>query len=83
MTYITSWEEFARAAEKLYLSDPMKVSISVENRGNRMVVGDNQNFETRPHINRLTVLLKQCMQFQQLPYGESDHSYLYHFLQRL
>lgn len=25
MTYITIWEEFAKAAERLYLADPMKV----------------------------------------------------------
>ena len=25
MTYINSWEEFAKATEKLYLSDPAKV----------------------------------------------------------
>ncbi|KAK3792267.1 hypothetical protein RRG08_007346 [Elysia crispata] len=24
MTYLTSWEEFAKAAERLYLSDPIK-----------------------------------------------------------
>ena len=27
MTYITSWEEFSKAAERLYLNDPMKVSF--------------------------------------------------------
>ncbi|XP_071499353.1 signal recognition particle 9 kDa protein-like [Diadema setosum] len=27
MTYITSWEEFSKAAERLYLSDPSKVRI--------------------------------------------------------
>lgn len=27
MTYLTSWEEFAKAAEKLYIADPMRVRI--------------------------------------------------------
>lgn len=27
MTYIPNWEEFAKAAERMYLTDPMKVSI--------------------------------------------------------
>ncbi|XP_033640828.1 signal recognition particle 9 kDa protein-like [Asterias rubens] len=27
MTYINSWEEFAKAAEKLYLTDPSKARI--------------------------------------------------------
>jgi len=26
MTYFTSWEDFAKAAEMLYVNDPMKVS---------------------------------------------------------
>jgi len=26
MTYFTSWEDFAKAAEVLYVNDPMKVS---------------------------------------------------------
>ncbi|CAN8000524.1 unnamed protein product [Ixodes hexagonus] len=26
MTFITSWEEFSKAAERLYLADPMKAS---------------------------------------------------------
>jgi hypothetical protein len=26
MTFINNWEDFAKAAEHLYLSDPMKVS---------------------------------------------------------
>jgi len=25
MTYFTSWEDFAKAAEMLYINDPMKV----------------------------------------------------------
>ena len=27
MPYFQTWEEFARAAEKLYLTDPMKVKV--------------------------------------------------------
>jgi len=27
MTFLTSWEEFAKAAERLYVNDPMKVSF--------------------------------------------------------
>ena len=39
MTYITSWEEFAKAAERLYLQDPSKVSLSGWNFN--ILVGDN------------------------------------------
>lgn len=28
MTYLTSWEEFAKAAERLYLNDPQKVTFT-------------------------------------------------------
>ena len=28
MTYLTTWEEFAKAAEKLYLIDPTRVYFS-------------------------------------------------------
>lgn len=28
MTYLTSWEEFAKAAERLYLNDPQKVTLA-------------------------------------------------------
>lgn len=28
MPYYQVWEEFARAAEKLYLTDPMKVNLT-------------------------------------------------------
>ena len=28
MTYFTSWEEFAKAAEMLYVNDPVKVSLA-------------------------------------------------------
>ena len=27
MTFLESWEEFEKAAERLYLQDPMKVSV--------------------------------------------------------
>ena len=27
MTFITTWEEFAKAAERLYLTDPSKVEL--------------------------------------------------------
>ena len=27
MTFLTTWEDFEKAAERLYLQDPMKVSI--------------------------------------------------------
>ena len=30
MTFITSWEEFSKAAERLYLNDPMKVRNTVD-----------------------------------------------------
>ncbi|XP_074654096.1 signal recognition particle 9 kDa protein-like [Tubulanus polymorphus] len=32
MTYITSWEEFAKAAERLYLADPTKARFSMKYR---------------------------------------------------
>uniref|UniRef100_T1JGR1 Galectin n=1 Tax=Strigamia maritima TaxID=126957 RepID=T1JGR1_STRMM len=32
MTYITSWEEFAKAAERLYISDPLKVRFVMKYR---------------------------------------------------
>ncbi|XP_076314288.1 signal recognition particle 9 kDa protein-like [Tachypleus tridentatus] len=32
MTYITSWEEFSKAAERLYLADPMKVRLVIKYR---------------------------------------------------
>lgn len=32
MTFITSWEEFSKAAERLYLADPMKVRFIVKYR---------------------------------------------------
>ncbi|KAG1685710.1 Poly(U)-specific endoribonuclease-B [Nymphon striatum] len=32
MTYITSWEEFAKAAERLYIADPMKVRFTMKYR---------------------------------------------------
>ncbi|XP_064600490.1 signal recognition particle 9 kDa protein-like [Liolophura sinensis] len=32
MTYLTSWEEFARAAERLYLADPMKCRLVMKYR---------------------------------------------------
>lgn len=32
MTYLTSWDEFAKAVERLYLSDPMKVRYSMKYR---------------------------------------------------
>ena len=42
MTYITSWEEFAKAAERLYLQDPSKVSLKALKfklfRGDNMVI---------------------------------------------
>jgi len=28
MTYLKSWEEFEKAAERLYLQDPMKVGLN-------------------------------------------------------
>lgn len=28
MTYLSSWEEFEKCAERLYLQDPMKVGIN-------------------------------------------------------
>ncbi|PNF36315.1 Signal recognition particle 9 kDa protein [Cryptotermes secundus] len=30
MTYVKSWEEFEKAAERLYLQDPMKVRYSMK-----------------------------------------------------
>ena len=30
MTFITSWDEFSKAAERLYLNDPMKVRNTVD-----------------------------------------------------
>jgi signal recognition particle subunit SRP9 len=30
MTYVKSWEEFEKAAERLYLQDPMKVGFEYE-----------------------------------------------------
>lgn len=33
MPHFQTWEEFSRAAEKLYLSDPMKVLLSGEGEG--------------------------------------------------
>lgn len=32
MTYLTSWEDFAKAAERLYLADPMKVRFIMKYR---------------------------------------------------
>uniref|UniRef100_A0AAQ4QBN2 Signal recognition particle 9 kDa protein n=1 Tax=Gasterosteus aculeatus aculeatus TaxID=481459 RepID=A0AAQ4QBN2_GASAC len=32
MPYFQTWEEFARAAEKLYLTDPMKVRVVLKYR---------------------------------------------------
>ncbi|XP_078001040.1 signal recognition particle 9 kDa protein-like [Glandiceps talaboti] len=32
MTYITSWEEFAKASERLYISNPEKVRFVVKYR---------------------------------------------------
>ncbi|KAH7972745.1 hypothetical protein HPB52_016620 [Rhipicephalus sanguineus] len=32
MTFITSWEEFSKAAERLYLADPMKVRFTLKYR---------------------------------------------------
>lgn len=32
MTYLTSWEEFAKAAEKLYIADPLKVRYVIKYR---------------------------------------------------
>ncbi|KAK3585217.1 hypothetical protein CHS0354_027513 [Potamilus streckersoni] len=32
MTYLTSWEEFAKAAERLYLNDPMKCRFVIKYR---------------------------------------------------
>lgn len=31
MTYLDSWEEFEKCAERLYLQDPMKVNIDLRN----------------------------------------------------
>lgn len=28
MTYISNWDEFAKAVERIYLADPMKVSFT-------------------------------------------------------
>lgn len=39
MPYYQSWEEFSRAAEKLYLTDPMKVNdVRYESSGLRQVL---------------------------------------------
>ncbi|KAK8779118.1 hypothetical protein V5799_019543 [Amblyomma americanum] len=46
MTYITSWDEFAKAAERLYLADPMKVRFLLKYRHSdgklQVKVTDNQ-----------------------------------------
>lgn len=31
MPYCSSWEEFAKASERLYISDPMKVCWDISN----------------------------------------------------
>ncbi|KAK2184311.1 hypothetical protein NP493_270g00040 [Ridgeia piscesae] len=40
MTYINSWEEFAKAAEKLYLADPAKCRFVMKYRhcGGQLVI---------------------------------------------
>ena len=45
MTFLTTWEDFEKAAERLYLQDPMKVSIET---GKKKL------------INRLHVYLQVC-----------------------
>uniref|UniRef100_A0A8C3AG67 Signal recognition particle 9 kDa protein n=1 Tax=Cyclopterus lumpus TaxID=8103 RepID=A0A8C3AG67_CYCLU len=51
MPYYQTWEEFARAAEKLYLTDPMKVRVVLKYRhcdGNLCVkVTDNASTKTK------------------------------------